>query len=384
MNRFLKKALRSKRRKQSLYISVALHLIGIALIFYFVKPPPDPIEYAVHVDILPPPKRTMQPKKPEIKKVDTPTHSAISVAQVKNMPSRSGGLPVVTNTPRLAPPPLETITQLAPSPQSLLAETDLNTPEIGLGSGQGVDGVGLSKRGTGAGVAPKGRGSGQGILSNATKEGTQGELLLTPDTLITSQKDDIGDKLGSTIDESDGIVRGHIRLIRLKHQLSDWWQDPTAIPSLIKWLLANQPNITADMDYMGGALELTDKKIMDAPLVIMTGHDIAMSTKYSQLKNRNTQAARFTDVERAALRKYIIDHNGMLFFDYCGTGGNEVSFANIVETELREIFPEYPMETLKDTRHDIFQCYFKLKKTPVGGSFFWIQDTKAEMSSGDT
>ena len=26
----------------------------------------------------------------------------------------------------------------------------------------------------------------------------------------------IGDKLGSVIDEEDGIVRGHIRLIRLK------------------------------------------------------------------------------------------------------------------------------------------------------------------------
>ena len=61
-----------------------------------------------------------------------------------------------------------------------------------------------------------------------------------PTDLVQSNRDEIGDKLGSTIDESDGITRGHIRLIRLKHNLSDWGQDPTAILSLIKWLLAHQ------------------------------------------------------------------------------------------------------------------------------------------------
>ena len=190
-----------------------------------------------------------------------------------------------------------------------------------------------------------------------------------PDT-IGSYKDEIGDKLGSIIDEEDGIVRGHIRLIRLKHQMSDWWQDPTAIPSLIKWLRDHARSITADMKYAGGALPLTDARIMDAPLVIMTGHDQAMSVSYQRLTDRNSQASGFTDAERAALRKYILDYNGMLFFDYCGDGGNEKSFANLVETELRTVFPEYPMKTL-DVHHEIFQSYFKLKKTPVGGSAFW-------------
>ena len=59
---------------------------------------------------------------------------------------------------------------------------------------------------------------------------------------------------GSVIDEENGIVRGHIRLIRLKHAMSDWWQDPTAIPSLIKWLREHVPTITADMRYAGGAI----------------------------------------------------------------------------------------------------------------------------------
>ena len=104
--------------------------------------------------------------------------------------------------------------------------------------------------------------------------------------------------------------------------------------------------------------------------MIMTGHDQAMSVSYQQLADRNSQTSGFSSEERAALRKYILDYNGMLFFDYCGNGGNEKSFSSLVETELRAIFPEYPMKTL-EVRHEVFQSYFKLKKTPVGGSTFW-------------
>ena len=171
-----------------------------------------------------------------------------------------------------------------------------------------IDGVDIGKTGKGNSLGVgKGRGSGRGDgLGTADElgEGISDALGDIPTGLIQSNRDEIGDKLGSTIDESDGITRGHIRLIGLKHNLSDWWQDPTAIPSLIKWLLANQPNITADMDYMGGALKLTDKDIMDAPLVIMTGHDQAMGVSYQQLKNRNSQAGEFTEKERAAPVSY--------------------------------------------------------------------------------
>ena len=119
-----------------------------------------------------------------------------------------------------------------------------------------------------------------------------------------------------------------------------------------------------------GTLPLTDKRIMGAPLLIMTGHDQAMSGSYQRLTEHNSQASGFSDTERAALRKYILDYNGMLFFDYCGDGGNEKSFATLVETELRTVFPEYPLATL-NIQHEVFQCYFKLERTPVGGSAFW-------------
>ena len=56
-----------------------------------------------------------------------------------------------------------------------------------------------------------------------------------------------------------------------------------------------------------GTLPLTDKRIMGAPLLIMTGHDQAMSGSYQRLAEHNSQASGFSDTERAALRKYILE-----------------------------------------------------------------------------
>ena len=61
------------------------------------------------------------------------------------------------------------------------------------------------------------------------------------------------DRLGAILEGEGTEIRGHIRLIRLKHSLSDWWQDPTAIPSFAKWL-ADNTNLRADMKYAGGSL----------------------------------------------------------------------------------------------------------------------------------
>ena len=104
------------------------------------------------------------------------------------------------------------------------------------------------------------------VSVNLTQSGGGGQDAFgegIPET-IGGYEAEIGDKLGSIIDEEDGIVRGHIRLIRLKHEMSDWWQDPTAIPSLIKWLREHTPSITADMKYAGGSLSLADDDIMKA------------------------------------------------------------------------------------------------------------------------
>ncbi|MYB92728.1 DUF4159 domain-containing protein [Candidatus Poribacteria bacterium] len=368
-----------KRRNMALFFSLIVHVIAIILTAVLVLKPKieQIIENSIAVEFVEPQQhqRTQVPKRlvREVKRKQTTAGPAIRSAAAKLPTASRSAIPRVTDTPTLEAPPLPTAADLIPSPETILSPTDVNSPIIERGSGEIVGGDAVLGSGNSGKIVRQQSGGSGESLGNLTQSGGGGQGGLgegIPETL-GSYRDEIGDKLGSIIDEEDGIVRGHIRLIRLKHQMSDWWQDPTAIPSLIKWLRENARSITADMKYAGGALPLTDNRILDAPLVIMTGHDQTMSVSYQQLADRNSQASGFTDAERAALRKYILDYNGMLFFDYCGDGGNEKSFANLVETELRKVFPEYPMKTLDDIRHEIFQSYYKLKKTPVGGSAFW-------------
>ena len=180
------------------------------------------------------------------------------------------------------------------------------------------------------------------------------------------------EKLGGILEGTGNDIRGGIRLIRLKHSLSDWWQDPTAIPSLIKWLEDHTP-IRADMNFAGGALRLTDPQILDAPLIIMTGHDKDITVSRQLAKGGPLQTG-FTPEERVALRKYILEKGGMLFFDDCGFNG---LFAHIVADELRQIFPEYPLEILPHD-HEIYSIHYHLPKPPTGGDVFWGNENNAQ------
>ena len=173
------------------------------------------------------------------------------------------------------------------------------------------------------------------------------------------------DHLGAILEGEGTEMRGHIRLIRLKHSLSDWWQDPTAISSFAKWLAENT-DLRADMKYAGGSLRLTDSRLLDAPLVIMTGHDKDITVGRNLAKGGPLTNS-FSASERAALRKYIVEQGGMLFFDDCGFHG---LFAAIVADELQTIFPEYPLEYLPH-HHEIYNIYYQLPRPPSGGDVFW-------------
>ncbi len=179
-------------------------------------------------------------------------------------------------------------------------------------------------------------------------------------------------QLGGILEGKGKELRGYIRLIRLKHSLSDWWQDPTAIPALTKWLAAHTP-IRADMSFEGGALPLTDTKIMDAPLIIMTGHDKDITVGRALAKDGPLTTG-FTPTERAALRKYILERGGTLFFDDCGFNG---LFANIVADELNQIFPEYPLEIIPH-EHELYRIHYHLPKPPTGGDVFWGNENNAQ------
>ena len=171
--------------------------------------------------------------------------------------------------------------------------------------------------------------------------------------------------LGAILKGTGKAFRGHVRVIRLKHSLSDWWQDPTAIPALMKWLDAHT-TIRADMNFAGGALPLTDARILDAPLLVMTGHDKDITVSRGLVKEGPLRTE-FSQAERDALRTYIIDRGGMLFFDDCGFNG---LFAHVVADELQRIFPEYPLQILPH-EHEIYSIYYTLSKPPTGGDVFW-------------
>ena len=367
--RMIEKYYSKQRKNKSLLFSLVVHAIAIIVIaVWLMRPDVEQIEDSFTADIFHVPQGIHTSKK-EVPKVEQGENSSLIKTEAKPVRSPIPPIGQTEDTSKLEPPSLSTVVDLLPSPESILKLSD-KSPTIKKGSGEieREDTFRYSENSR-QDVSQQ---SADSNLDNLTQSSGTGQDAFggeVSDT-IGGYEDAIGDKLGSVIDEADGIVRGHIRLIRLKHAMSDWWQDPTAIPSLIKWLREHTPTITADIDYEGGALPLTDKHIMEAPLLIMTGHDQAMSGSYERLAERNSQASGFSEVERASLRKYILDHNGMLFFDYCGNGGNEKSFAILVQTELRTVFPEYPMETLS-IQHEIFQCHFKLEKTPVGGSTFW-------------
>ena len=183
-------------------------------------------------------------------------------------------------------------------------------------------------------------------------------------------------QLGAVVVGEGRNISAHIRLIRLKHSLSDWWQDPTAMPSLFKWLRANT-RIRADMKFKSGSLRLSDPDIQDAPLIFMTGHDKDITVGRNLAKDGPLTHG-FTPAERTALRKYIIDRGGMLFFDDCGFNG---LFAQQVALEFDRIFPEYPLKDIPHN-HEIYKLYYEFPVPPRGGDVFWSAPGAAQRVGG--
>jgi len=75
----------------------------------------------------------------------------------------------------------------------------------------------------------------------------------------------------------------------------------------------------------------------------------------------------FSREERIALRKYLINRGGLLFFDDCGFNGN---FTSLFRQELQSILPEFQLENIPHD-HELYQTYYKLSEPPTGGDVFW-------------
>ena len=351
-----------------LVIALFLHLIFAVLVVLKIRQGIVEDD-AINVEWvkLPPSARTL-PRKVRLQPVQSPRQ--VQGGQPQELPLRTAapvGTPLAVDLPQkreslsLSEAPavnfdkdLSVETDLAPTHS---ATTHQNTPTVEQGLVPSWKGL---PRG-----APLRRGKNEGAaigrsLMPAQNGGIQDLPLDLKNPILVPE-----DHLGAILEGEGTEIRGHIRLIRLKHSLSDWWQDPTAIPSFAKWLEENT-DLRTDMKYAGGSLRLTDSRILDAPLVIMTGHDKDITVGRNLAKGGPLTNS-FSAPERAALRKYIVERGGMLFFDDCGFHG---LFAAIVADELQTIFPEYPLENLPH-HHEIYNIYYQLPRPPSGGDVFW-------------
>ena len=316
---------------------------------------------------LPPSARAL-PKKARLQPVQAPRE--MQDGQPQELPLRTiapVGTPIVVDLPQKREPPSLSDAAVVNLDKDLSVETDL-VPTHSTTMDQDAPTVG-------EGLVPAQRGLPRGVPLRRRK--SEGSAIRTG--LVDYRNEEVQDlpldvknpilvsenQLGAVLEGEGTEIRGHIRLIRLKHSLSDWWQDPTAISSFAKWLGENT-NLRADMKYAGGSLRLTDSRILDAPLVIMTGHDKDITVGRNLAKGGPLTNS-FSDAERATLRKYIVEQGGMLFFDDCGFHG---LFAAIVADELQTIFPEYPLENLPH-HHEIYNIYYQLPRPPSGGDVFW-------------
>ncbi|MBM3213979.1 DUF4159 domain-containing protein [Candidatus Poribacteria bacterium] len=264
---------------------------------------------------------------------------------------------------RTALPQITTAASLNTSRASATLPERSSTP-FGDTSGRGVE---TGRTRAAAGVLGR-----QG-LSIVESTGTQGLGISQPKFVDTTAL--LADaQLGAVLQGKGRDITGHIRIIRVKHTLSDWWQDPTAMASMIENIQANT-RLRADMKFEGGALPLTDDRILDAPLLVMTGHDKDITVSRNMVRGGPLTDG-LTDAERVNLRRYLLDRKGTLFFDDCGFNG---IFAEQVRQELRHILPEYDLQDIPHN-HEIYTVYYELSGPPTGGDVFWNSENNPQVS----
>ena len=267
--------------------------------------------------------------------------------------------------PNRIPDPMSTTAKLPANPREYVLKRSSESPTK-VKSGSGIE-TGRFR------AQSQGRKDSKGISSIIETTGATDSA-----DLSSSKFQDLirvpDNQLGAIIVGQGKDVQGHIRLIRLKHSLSDWWQDPTAIPSFMTWL-GDHTLLKADMKFEGGALPLTDRKILDAPIIFMTGHDKDITVGRNMVKGGPLTDG-FSSEERAALREYLVERGGMLYFDDCGFNG---LFARQVEFELSQILPEYPLKHIQ-YNHEIYKVYYELSVPPNGGDVYWGSENKPRAS----
>ncbi len=422
-----------RRTRRSFLISLIVHGILFVVLAFYIFGINERVEEVIEMAFLEPAPSIPQPRlrKPYNPKVfskpvvvsttDELAPSGIIRGQEMRKPIALGGLKhtmkpaVVTKyssraiqgSPRALPTADSRITPRASTSVQLTSADQVTLDEPTSIQGTSTSGVGMlgDKARAGGGGGGAGSGTGRGSFGAGSGSGTalggQQErpgLAMTENTGAIDLKDSlrylsqdvslgdmavpplpIGEPGGRVIGRGRDI-KGVFRFSRIKHGLSDWWADPTSLIGLAVWMNSNT-KIRTDMNIEGGALKLTDAHLMKAPLVFMTGHDPAVVRQNKgrfQAAQATTLNARLTQPERIALRKYLVEAGGTIFYDDCGLNSMRWPLMQTLINELRAALPEYPVMPIPND-HEIYSCFYELGGPPWGVASLWKHGPKGEV-----
>lgn len=167
-------------------------------------------------------------------------------------------------------------------------------------------------------------------------------------------------------------IRGILRFARVRHDLSDWWADASALNALTQWL-NERTKIKTDMNVEGGAVKLNDANLFKTPLAFMTGHDPALvrSRKIFGWKHGTGRIdGRLSESEAAGMRRYLVEKGGLLVFDDCGVNAPMQAMIRLFLSQMRYVMPEYHVERISNN-HEVYNNFYAMGGPPVGYDIFW-------------
>ena len=125
---------------------------------------------------------------------------------------------------------------------------------------------------------------------------------------------------------------------------------------------------------MGGSLKLTDADLMKTPLIVMMGHDPAMLRAYNLMGPQYGGGKldnKLSETDIIALRKYLVEKGGFLFFNDCGVNASAQAMARLFLAQMRRVMPEYQIERISNN-HEVYHNFYALggppwDSTSIGG-----------------
>jgi len=395
----------SKRTSGAFLTSLIIHLIIGFIVAVLLVSQTQQFKDLVGADVLsvkdPPKPKVRKPIIKPIQKPMVPTNNTVAIEQVQPQPRAMNHVvvrtasvqkqtvsafsnqvikfdaPINPNVPKVVNPN-------APVPQ-VVTHADLpvsDTPDALATSSPIVSGTGGGGMGIGRGAAGGGRGGGSGTVQ------VKVAFHRPPGLAMVEQVGAVTDALEAVVEnvmlgnvevpplprgEPGGHVvgkgrdiRGIFRFTRVRHTLSDWWADASALNAFSKWM-NERTKIKTDMNVEGGAMKLTDANLMKSPLLFMTGHDPTLVRsrnllgKYGGGKLDN----QFSEAEAGALRRYLVEKGGFLIFDDCGLNDPDRGMTGLFLGQMRYILPEYHVDRISND-HEIYNNFYEMGGPPIG------------------